>query len=251
MLDTQLAVISDVHGNRWALEAVLADIQCRGIRERVNLGDSLYGPLDPAGTAQILSPLDLPTVRGNEDRIIIEPSHELECSPTLRYVRESLSAEHLEWLKGLKMTLDVYGEFHMCHGSDDRDDEYLLQEVTEAGVSLRKTETLMAKLGRLEEPVLLCGHDHVPRTVHLPDGRLIVDPGSVGLPAYTDELPFPHAMGNGTPHARYSVMSREESRWRVENVEVPYDWQSAAATAQNNGRPDWAEWLRTGRADVI
>jgi hypothetical protein len=45
-----LAVLADIHGNRWALEAVLADIRGRGIRAMVNLGDSLYGPLDPAGT---------------------------------------------------------------------------------------------------------------------------------------------------------------------------------------------------------
>jgi predicted phosphodiesterase len=50
-----VAVLSDIHGNRWALEAVLDDISRRGIRDMVNLGDSLYGPLDPGGTAQIVS----------------------------------------------------------------------------------------------------------------------------------------------------------------------------------------------------
>ena len=49
-----LAVIADIHGNRWALEAVLQDIERRGIQQIVNLGDNLTGPLDPAGTADLL-----------------------------------------------------------------------------------------------------------------------------------------------------------------------------------------------------
>ena len=52
---TSLAVIADIHGNRWALEAVLQDIDRRGIQQIVNLGDHLTGPLDPAGTAEFLS----------------------------------------------------------------------------------------------------------------------------------------------------------------------------------------------------
>jgi len=48
---TPLAVVADIHGNRWALEAVLQDINRRSIQQIVNLGDHLTGPLDPAGTA--------------------------------------------------------------------------------------------------------------------------------------------------------------------------------------------------------
>ena len=61
-----IAAISDVHGNRWALEAVLADIDSRGVRRIVNLGDSLYGPLAPAETASMLLNLNLPTIQGND-----------------------------------------------------------------------------------------------------------------------------------------------------------------------------------------
>ena len=250
MADTRIAVISDVHGNRWALAAVLEDIERRDIRHVVNLGDSLYGPLDPAGTAHILLPLDIPTVRGNEDRIVVEPPWAAGVSPTLAYVRESLNAVHLRWLEGLEMTLTTYEHFYLCHGSPERDDEYLLEEVSAAGVSLRGSNGLMARVSGLAQPVLLCGHDHVPRTVRLPDGRLIVNPGSVGLPAYADDVPFPHVMQTGTPHARYSIVSRGEAGWRIEDIAVPYDWETAAAVAAENGRPDWAAWLRTGRADA-
>lgn len=248
MVEKQLAVISDVHGNRWALEAVLLDVERRGVQNIVNLGDSLYGPLDPAGTAQILVALDVPTVRGNEDRIIVEQSGAKEVSPTLAYVRESLDAEHLLWLEGLELSLSAHENFYLCHGSPERDDEYLLEEVLETGVSLRGSSALMARLSWLAQPVLLCGHDHVPRTVRLPNGKLIVNPGSVGLPAYADDVPFPHVMETGTPHARYTILSRSEAGWWVEDIAVPYDWEAAAAVAVENGRVDWAEWLRTGRA---
>jgi len=248
IFEPQLAVISDIHGNSWALQAVLGDMENRQINRIVNLGDCLYGPLDPLRTAQILVQLNIPTVCGNEDRIIVEPPKEQEHPPTLRFVRESLAPEHLAWLRSLELTTVSYDNFFLCHGTPEHDDEYLLHEVTRSGVFMRKTGELRAKLCSVELPVVLCGHDHIAHTVHLPDGRLIIDPGSVGLPAYTDDLPFPHVMEAGSPHARYSIISRTEIGWRVENIAVPYDWESAAKKAFKNGRPDWAEWLKRGRA---
>ena len=250
MID-KIAVLSDIHGNRWALEAVLRDIERRGIQHIVNLGDCLYGPLDPAGTAQILVTLNIPTVCGNEDRLIAAPPAEGDISPTLGYVIENLAPVYLGWLKTLKMTAVVYENFFLCHGSPQRDDEYLLREVSVSGVSLRGSKALTAKLSSLTSPgqrVILCGHDHVPCTVYLPDGRLIVNPGSVGLPAYDDDYPFPHAMETGTPHARYGIIYRDENVYWVENIAVPCDWQTAADMALKNGRSDWAHWLLTGRA---
>ncbi|MCP5108409.1 MAG: metallophosphoesterase family protein [bacterium] len=242
-----LAIISDIHGNRRALEAVLNDIERRGIDHMVNLGDSLYGPLDPAGTAEILIKLNIPTVRGNEDRIITGPSNECDDSPSLRYVKERLNPEHLQWLESLKMTAVAHEIFFLCHGSPERDDEYLLQEVLETGVFPKKPKELAARLAAHPQQVFLCGHDHVPGTVHLPDGRIIVNPGSVGLPAYTDDFPFPHAMETFTPHARYSIIYKEANGFQVENIAVPYDWRWAEGMAKKNGRSDWAEWLGKGR----
>lgn len=250
MFNHPVAVISDIHGNRRALEAVLKDIERRGIDYMVNLGDSLYGPLDPKGTAEILTRLKIPTVRGNEDRIIIEPSPRHDDSPSLRYVMESLNSKHLQWLESLRMTAVAYSDFFLCHGSPERDEENLLRQVRETGVFTRESEELASRLASHPQQVFLCGHDHVPCTVYLPDGRLIVNPGSVGLPAYTDNLPFPHAMETFTPHARYCIIHKEAMGLQVENIAVPYDWQWAAALAIKNGRPDWARWLQTGRAAV-
>jgi len=55
----QSAILSDIHANIWALEAVLDDISRRGPAQLINLGDSLYGPLEPQATAAYLMQLPL------------------------------------------------------------------------------------------------------------------------------------------------------------------------------------------------
>jgi hypothetical protein len=98
--------------------------------------------------------------------------------------------------------------------------------------------------------VIASGHTHYPRVVRLTDGRLCVNPGSVGLPAYEEEQPFPHAVESGSPHARYAVIERVNARWHVQHVAVSYDWEAAADLALQHRRPDRAHWLRTGRAKL-
>jgi predicted phosphodiesterase len=245
----RLAVISDVHGNRWALEAVLDDIDRTGITDVVNLGDTLYGPLDPVGTADILLARSFPTVCGNEDRIIVEEEGDESSSATLRWVREQLKSCYIEWLRGLQPTLILGGAF-LCHGAPSSDIAYLLWEVGPSGARLRRSADVAGDLMAVESTVdlVLCGHDHVPRTMLLADGRTVVNPGSVGLPAYSDDHPHPHVMETGAPHARYAVVMQTERGWLVTDRSVPYDWQSAAESSLKNGRPDWARWLQTGQA---
>ena len=54
-------------------------------------------------------------------------------------------------------------------------------------------------------------------------------------------------MESQSPHAKYAVLRPRGSSWQVDHLLVPYDWTAAAATAKQNGRPDWAEWLTRGR----
>jgi hypothetical protein len=84
--------------------------------------------------------------------------------------------------------------------------------------------------------------------MRLPTGGLVVNAGSVGWPAYDDDHPYPHVMEAGSPHARYAVVDDASGRWEVEFRAVDHDWESAAAIAEGNGRPDVARALRTGRA---
>jgi predicted phosphodiesterase len=141
----------------------------------------------------------------------------------------------------------VADELFVCHG-DLFDAPYLLEQVEASGVFLRSTRAIQDSVAAIAQPVILCGHSHVPRTVFLTPGKLIVNPGSGGLPAYTMETPVPYAMESGSPHARYALLHRVRNAWQVEHVQVPYASEYAAAVARGNQRADWAEWLTTGRA---
>jgi len=106
---TPLAVIADIHGNRWALEAVLQDIDRRGIQQIANLGDHLTGPLDPVGTADLLIGRNMVNVCGNDDRELFSPWEEL--SSAQRYTLQQLTPAHLDWLRTLP------GNSRRCRGS--------------------------------------------------------------------------------------------------------------------------------------
>ena len=86
------------------------------------------------------------------------------------------------------------------------------------------------------------------RFVPLSDGSIVVNAGSVGLPAYSLNLPVPHKMEAGTPHARYALAENAGDGWHVSLRAVPYDWGKAAALAVSNGFPEWTKALRTGFA---
>jgi predicted phosphodiesterase len=249
-LPMRIAVVSDIHGNRWALESVLKDIARRGITDIVNLGDCVYGPLDPVETLQMLREFSAVTVRGNEDRLIAEPPPGTELSSSIAYARECLSEADIRWLKYLPTTAIAFGELFLFHGTPEKDDAYLLRTVEPSGVKMIDVEHLDTSLAAINQSVVLCGHDHIPSTRRLPGGKLLLNPGSVGLQAYTDDLPYPHAMQTGSPHARYAILSRTIEGWQSEDVRVAYDWEAAARLAETNSRPDWALWLRTGRAAV-
>ncbi len=245
-LPDRFAVLSDIHGNLRALEAVLADIRSQAITHTVNLGDHLQGPLDPVGTAERLMPLGLPSIRGNCDRHLFEEGTIAPPGSTLATNRRALSTRHKDWLASMPQTLAL-DDVLLCHGTPWADDVYLLEEVTPEGARIKRTDEIAPILDGIAARLVLCGHSHQYRTVQMPNGTLVVNPGSVGLPAYTEESPYPHAMEAGSPHARYAIVARSGDSWQVEHRAVVYDWEAAAQLAEQNGRPDWAAWLRTGR----
>ena len=248
-MTTQLAAIADVHGNTWALDAVLADIARRGIGTIVNLGDCAYGSLDPAGTMARLMQPGIETLAGNQDRDVFAPSGRVRAAPDHAFVTGALSAGQIAWLSSRPPTLTL-GQVFCCHGTPDSDETYLLERVTAHGVSLEATEVIAERLAGVAAPVVLCAHSHVPRIVWLPGGKLVVNPGSVGIPAYDEDSPFPHVMEAGSPHARYAILTRAPAGWQPELVAVPYDWDAAADAARRNGRADRARWIATGRAAI-
>jgi predicted phosphodiesterase len=246
------AVLSDIHGNRWALEAVLADVPA--VDAVLNLGDILYGPLDPQGSYETLLELQrtrrVVTIRGNQDRDLYERRDGLPApmAATIRYDRAALDPAALSWLASLPATLIVDGTLSLCHGTPESDLVYLL-ETFEPG-RMRDPADIARRCAAVHEPVLLCGHTHTPRVVQVPGGPLVVNPGSVGLPAYQDETPVRHAMRTGSPHARYALLEEDAGQWRVDLRAIDYDWRSAAAAAKRNGRDDWSGQLTTGWAEI-
>lgn len=240
----RIAIISDVHGNTWALEAVLEDIERRGCDTIINAGDCVFGPLDPGGTAAILANLDIPTVRGNQDRAL---TADATGNPTLAFVQKELTRDQVAWFGFLDETRRV-GEIFMFHGTPASDEQYLLEEESSGRNAIAADGRIRERLGECSDRVVVCGHTHVPRVVQLDRGPLCVNPGSVGLPAYAVGGDNPHVMESGSPHARYAILERSETGWKVAQVCVDYDYRTAARYAGLNDRPDWAEWIKTGRA---
>lgn len=238
---SRLAVLSDIHGNLPALEAVVADARSRGCHEFVNLGDILSGPLWPAETADYLMPLEWPTLAGNHERQLLTENR-VTMGASDRYAHERLSDRHMQWLASLPGTMAYAPDILLCHGTPHSDLIYFLEDVGPDGAGIAPLDIVKLRAGKRSERLILCGHTHIPRVVDLPDGRMIANPGSVGLPAYDADEPFPHVMESGSPGARYAIVEDDA----VTLHEVAYDHESAVAKAQAAGRPDWAQALRHG-----
>ncbi|MDN7457683.1 metallophosphoesterase family protein [Burkholderia cenocepacia] len=242
----KIAALSDIHGNLAALDAVLDDVRRRGADVIVNLGDIVSGALHPAETADRLIALDLPTVKGNHERQLLTGERDaMRLSD--RWAHDTLGADQFDWLAALPECLTLDGDVLMVHGTPDSDLVYFLETVTPDGCRAATPDEVAQRAGDTAASLILCGHTHVPRAARLDDGRLIVNPGSVGLQAYEDDLPHPHRIETGSPHARYAMVSRTAAGWNVEFHAVEYDWHTAAATAAARGRDDWTVALRTGR----
>src|SRR5215213_5356999 len=141
----RIAVMADVHGNTWALDAVLADIKRREITQVVNLGDCVYGSLDPAGTLDRLIDASIISIAGNQDRELFDESEQVRSSRDHQFVTGQLSAVQLAWLEQLPPT-QVVGDIFLCHGTPASDMTYLLEHVTEHGVFLHNSAAIMAAL---------------------------------------------------------------------------------------------------------
>lgn len=242
----RFAAIADIHGNAFAFEAVLADMDQLGITKAVNLGDFFSGPLEAGRTADLLLARDFVSVRGNHDRYLIEQQRDA-MGPSDQVAFDQLNARHLDWIRALPVTRRYTDDVFLCHATPTRDDTYWLDRVEPTGVVRpARLAEVAAEAEGIAARLILCAHTHIPRAVHLPDGRMIVNPGSVGCPAYDDTEPVYHHMQTGTPNASYAILERPRGAWNVTFRSVPYDAEAAADCALDNARPDWARSLKTG-----
>ena len=241
-----IALLSDIHGNRLALEAVLEDLKARPVDAAFCLGDLVgYGP-EPREAIHILREAAIPTVMGNYDEGIGWDKGDCGCyyatgrardigRASYDFTASAVGEKERAFLRELPRELFVpLGEttVHLVHGSPRRINEYLLPD--------RDKRTYLRLAAAERAAVLAFGHTHL--AWHRKHGRvLFVNVGSVGKPK------------DGDPRAAYVVLhaqaqgEKPRTAVKVEVRRVAYDIEAAAAAILAAGLPeDLAIALRTG-----
>ena len=157
------------------------------------------------------------------------------------FTHSQLTPKEYEWLASLRPSVQYSPEVWLCHGTPTSDVEYFLETVEPTHVRAATLLEVAERLGRVEAELIACGHTHVPRSVRASTGQLIVNPGSVGLPAYDDIHPHPHVIETGSPDARYAIVERLADTWISTLISVPYAYRAMA-------KVHWRGKGKTGRA---
>lgn len=221
----RIAVISDVHGNVTALDAVLTEIDGQRLDAIVVCGDVASGP-DPAGTLDRLLALERAHfVRGNADREVLEafddgrrfePTDENPARRSGAWAAEQLARPQRDFLAGFRDTvvlpLDRAGEVLFCHGSPGSDEEII--------TSLTPERALGRMLASVEQPLVVCGHTHVQFS-RVWNGTTVINAGSVGMPY------------EGRRGAFWLLLEPEVRFRRTE-----YDYKLAAQRVLTSGYPE-------------
>lgn len=218
----RVGVLSDVHANRVALEAVLADMP--PVDALVCAGDVVgYNPW-PADCVDRLIELSVPTVMGNHDRAVVERTgfrFNRTARAGVEHARDELDADAVEWLASLPTErLAFDGRVKLVHGHPDDPDRYTYPD----SFSPRLLDG---------EDVLVLGHTHVQHVERYAEG-IVLNPGSVGQPR------------DGDPRAAYAVL--DLSALDVETHRVAYDVDAVKRAIAEAGLPDrTGERLARGR----
>lgn len=224
----RIGVLSDIHANVLALEAVLRIFHNERVDQILQLGDVVgLGP-DPAGAIDRLRDLSVPvhSVYGNHDRgaLGLETKLPGERKPMAEehhaYVRSMMNEDHLRWLRELpavwEQTLDSVPYFASHYALEETGMFRAIER------PLRK-ETVREWYGTHSAKVILYGHHH-PRHI-LQDERLYINPGSVGCPHSDWGL------------ARALILQMEKSQIRVRIVEATYDVRPVIHALRNSEDP--------------
>ena len=225
----RIGILSDIHGNRHALEAVLADIERQQPERIYCLGDLVGYGAYPNEVIEILRSRGIPTVMGNYDDGVGFDRDECGCAYTnpemrrlgdlsLHWSRAQVTAENKAYLRALLPQVRLQIGAHrllLVHGSPRRINEYLYED--------RPLPSVQRALEGAEADVVLCGHTHLPYVRPVGDVLLIND-GSVGKPK------------DGDPRAAYCLLELGE-RVQATIRRVVYDVAAAAAAVRASGLP--------------
>ncbi|NLY53525.1 MAG: metallophosphoesterase family protein [Firmicutes bacterium] len=237
----RIAVLSDIHGNLPALQAVLADIEGKQVDKIFCLGDLVgYGPW-PNEVIDLLRQRDIPCVQGNYDESVGEELLACGCDfadadaarlgeISLNWTIDATNDENKSWLRELPQLLpaDLAGyRLLLVHGSPRQNNEYLTFSYPAA--------QLERFLQATEADILLCGHTHL--AFHRQIGsKHVVNAGSAGKPKH------------GNPNVIYQLLELGK-QVSVTTVEVPYDYARAAQAIVAAGLPEeFARIVRTGNS---
>lgn len=240
-------IISDVHANLHALDAVLADAKALGHDDVLCLGDLVGYGADPSAVMdriQALAPVGL--IRGNHDKVCagLEPATLFNevARKAVEWTRKALSPAQLAALAALrKGPQRISDDLEICHGAPFDEDHY----VFERGDAGRAMSVATSR-------ICLYGHTHLPavfstpqfpvvRSVNGPDdeltlpreGAVLINVGSVGQPR------------DGDPRAAYGLLDMDRLALRLRRVK--YDVAGAQAAIRAAGLPPWlADRLATG-----
>jgi putative phosphoesterase len=202
----RVAVLSDIHGVLPALEAVLAEPDVRAADRIVLTGDIAAGP-QPVETLDLLVSLGnrVVWVRGNADRELVTVARGGTTEQAISlWAGHQLRSDQVDLLAALPhpVTLEVagFGPVLFCHGTPRDDDEVVLVDSS--------IERWLEVLSGVDEAVrtVVCGHTHMPFQ-RLVDRRLVVNPGSVGMPY-------------GRPGPHWALLDAGEARLRRSAVDL-------------------------------
>lgn len=223
---TRVAVFSDIHGNRAALDAVLEHMAALGPDHVVCGGDLAFGGPDPEAAVARVIALGVPCVRGNTDEWLVPGATERE--PITEWTRDHLSPASREYLSALPLEYRL-DDLLVVHATP-----WSISDVVPKDAGPRHLRRLLDEGGAT---VVVYGHIHLGWIGRLPGGRLVVNSGSVGFPF------------DGDPRASYALLERAADGWSAALHRVPYDVDRAAGRfpPDHPAPAAWAARMRTGR----
>jgi predicted phosphodiesterase len=234
----RIAVISDIHGNCFALDRVLEDIRRQEIEQIVCLGDAIQGGAQPAETVQRLRELGCPVVMGNADDWLLTgvntSPHEAISEQQLAvraWSLAQLSEEDVAFIRQFQPTIEISlerGKKMFCfHGSPYSYDDILLPDTPE--------ETWSQLLGGFEAALLTGGHTHTQQLRRLGlSNTWYFNPGSVGF-AYNWQLPTDQFRAD--PWAEYAIVTSEGESSGVTFRKIPFDAGELLRIIRASGKP--------------
>ncbi|MBI4279211.1 MAG: metallophosphoesterase family protein [Armatimonadetes bacterium] len=229
----RVAIVSDMHGNLRALEAVLAGVAQDGADAVVVAGDLAMGGPQPAECVARVRGLNCPVIRGNTDEWIgrgAGPTAAIQ--PVVDWARMRLSAEDIACLGSLPMDhriRDAGGDLVVVHATPWSVEERLDPDAPE--------EEAERALDAVGARVLVYGHIHIAYRRDV-GGRLVVNVGSVGFPF------------DGDPRASYGLFTLHGGRWEAVLRRVEYDREAVAQDLLASDHPAkeaWAKRVRLAR----